>query len=261
MYFFNNRRIEEVIIKNEMPEIEQEIQEQKKEMVLYFNTDSVKFYFYDPNTFKSIMAVDLYKKIIVNNLWIDEPFHSNFVKILQIIDKNESWIKSKKTKELKLKIRKNNGNFEQGTSFKVYSLRDLSFQFLSEIFDYFRRHRSTKINIQNTLLASVLLNIHNVLELKHWSENGLTSDESRLFLASKILENYTYKNEVISILDLIHQNHFSVKFILDIYGETIRWQREYPYVEKENKNIKELEIFYLKQEKSKILISLDTFSC
>ena len=226
---------------------------------MHLNTDSVKFYFYHPNTFQSYEAVELYKEIIVDNLWIDEPFHSTFVKIIQIIDQSKSWIKSRKTKELKLKIRKNNGNFEQGISFKVYSLRDLSFRFLSEILDYFRRNKSTNINIKNILLASALLNIHYVLEIKHWCEKGLTSDESRLVLASKILENYTYKNEVISILDLIHQNHISIKYILEIYGETIRWQREYPYVEKGNKNIKELKTLYLKHEKSKILISLDTF--
>lgn len=257
VYFFNSRRVEEVIIEDEI----QEVKEQKKELVLYFNTNSVKFHFYHQSTFQSFLAVALYKKIIVNQLWIDEPFHSNFVKILQIIDQSESWIKSKKTKELKIKIRRNDGNFEHGSSFKVYSLRDLSFQFLSKIFDYFLKNRSTKIDIQNTFLASLLLNIRNVTEIKHWCEKGFTNDESTLFLANIILENYTYKNEVIHILNLIQQNHSSINFILDIYDETIRWQREYPYVEKENKNIKELEIFYLKQEESKILISLDTFSC
>ena len=38
-----------------------------------------------------------YEKIIVNNYWLDEPFHSSFVKILYCISENDVWIKSLKS--------------------------------------------------------------------------------------------------------------------------------------------------------------------
>lgn len=252
IYFFNRRRTEEIIIENEVPAIEQ-----KKEILLRLNTDSVKFSFYYPITFKSIAAKNLYKRIIVDQLMIDEPFHSDFVKILRLIDQSESWIKSKNTKELKLKIRKNNGKFERGTSFKVYSLRDLSFQFSSEIFEYLKRNKSTKIYIQNTLLAVLLFNIYNVKEIKYLCNKDLTDEELTLCLSSIILENYTYKNEILEILNLIQQNHSSVKFILKIYDEAVRWQQEFPYIEKEGQDINELDISCLLNQKK--LIAIDAF--
>ena len=40
---------------------------------------------------------NIYEKIIVKNYWIDEPFHSSFVKILYCISENDFWIKSLKS--------------------------------------------------------------------------------------------------------------------------------------------------------------------
>ena len=85
--------------------------EKSKEIMLYFNTNSVKISLYSLHLFKYYRAKNIYKKIADEKLYIDEPFHTSLVKLLQIYDKTESWIKSKNTKEIRLKIRKKNGNF------------------------------------------------------------------------------------------------------------------------------------------------------
>ena len=261
IYFFNNRRVEKVIIKGAVPKNWQEIKVPKRKIILQYSTDSIKHYFYNPSMFNSFMSNCLYKKVIVDQLWLEEPFHSTFVKILQIIDKSDSWVKSKRTKELKLKIRKNNSKYEQGISFKVYSLSDLSFDFTSNIFEYFKKNISTKKNIQNTLLASLLFNVNNVKEINHWCEKELTDDELRLCLVDIILKEYTHQNEVIHIFNLILKDDYSVQFILHIYNEVVRCQQEYPYVQKEKEELPTLDISYMEQENRKTSMPLSAFEC
>jgi len=256
--FYNNKVLEETVKEKSKFET-QEVKEEVKEVRLYLNTDHMKYYLYRPDDFYSPDAKKLYKNIIVDQLLVEEPFHSKFVQIVQLIDKSDAWVKSIKSKELKLKIRKSNSKFEQGTSFKVYALSSLSFAFVNSIFEYFRANRSTKKHVQNSLLASLLFNINNIKEIKCWCENNLNENALTLCLANTILKNYIYKKEVINIIKLMQRSDQSVQFMTRNYTLTIQWQKEYPYVEKENQEVNRLEISYLNQPKTKYLISLDTF--
>ncbi len=136
--------IEEKIEENKKETQSKEIKK-SKEVVLHFQTDPIKISVYTLYTFHSFRIDNFYKKIVINRLFIDEPFHTTFVQLLQIYDHTESWIKSQKTKEIKLKIRTKNGGFQEGTSFKIYSVTEIIFNFLGNILEYFDNYKYSKM--------------------------------------------------------------------------------------------------------------------
>lgn len=105
--------------------VEPEEKHEKKESrpVLYnLNTTSVRYLFYSKSTFLNAKIKTLYKDVIVNNLWIQEPFHSSFVRLLSVIEENKLWIQVPKSKELILNQRNKDGSFSKGISIKVVYL-------------------------------------------------------------------------------------------------------------------------------------------
>ena len=209
-----------VIVESEKKEIQQEV-------LLHLNTDFVKYNFYNLDTFYSRNASNLYTKLVVRTLWIEEPYHSTFVKVLQIINKTESWIRSNNTKIIKLKIRQNNGSFQKGTSFKVYSLSSISFEFANRVLTYFIKKRSTKINIQTTIFAVLLYHADKIQEIQYLCSDNIDISNVRGCLVKKILGKYQYKDEVILLLEKMEDRDASVIFLLNIYDEFIKFEREF----------------------------------
>ena len=231
--------------------------EKPKEIMLYFNTDSVRISFYSSHIFKYHRAKNIYKKIVVEKLYIDEPFHTSLVKLLQIYDKTESWIKSKNTKEIRLKIRKKNGKFEEGVSFKIHSLSDTVFDFLDNIFEYLNEKKYREKDQKNILLAVLIWKIDCVKELKHLCLENLSDAELRECLGGRILKEYSPNHDVFKILRMIEDKYEHIQFIQKIYDNTLRWQHEYPYVDKAEKNNESFSINHLADKNMKQLVSVD----
>jgi|GEM_PF-5541770 len=234
--------------------------EKSKEIILYFNTDLVKISFYSLDLFKYYGAKNIYKKIVVEKLYIDEPFHTSLVKLLQIFDKTQSWIKSKNTKEIRLKIRKKNGNFEEGTSFKVYSISEIIVDFLDNILEYFNRNLYSKEDQKNIILAALVWKIDLVEELKYiWIEN-LSDTGLREYLGKKILKHQDVNYDVFRILRMIENKHVNVQFVFKVYDNTLCSQQEYPYVSKGKEEYKKFNIDNLPNKNMKQLMSIDDVS-
>ena len=62
----------------------------------------------------------LYQRMIVNNLFLNEPAHSIIYRILLMMNKNEFFIKDLKSKELILNMRDQNNENIISKSYKVY---------------------------------------------------------------------------------------------------------------------------------------------
>jgi len=250
-------------IKKEMKEDEKKIQqteiEESTEVVLYFQTDSIKISVYSSYTFRSFRVQNLYKKMVVKRLLIDEPFHTTFVQLLQIYDTTESWIKSKKTKEIKLKIRTKNGNFQEGTSFKVYSVSEIIFNFLDNLMEYIDNYKYSKNDQKNVILSVLIWKLDLVMELKYLCEKNLNDIEKRDCLAKKLLKNYEKNHDVFQILLMLEARHENLLFVFEAYEKVLKWQPEYPYVQKDEEQYKNIRLEDLATKNSKKLISLDAF--
>ena len=242
-------------------DIEEEIEEneketQPKEIVLHFQTDPIKISVY---TFHSFRVDNFYKKIVINRLFIDEPFHTTFVQLLQIYDHTESWIKSQKTKEIKLKIRTKNGSFQEGTSFKVYSVSEIIFDFLGNILEHFDNYRYSKNDQKNVILAALAWKLDLVMELKYLCEKDLNCIERRDCLGKKILKHHEKNYDIFQILRMLEARHENLLFVFEAYEKALKWQQEYPYVQKDEEQYKNIRLENLVAKNSKQLISLDAF--
>ena len=262
VFIYSNRKaVDNVdkVIENE-EEIKPKNVEKSKEIVLHFNTNAIKISFYNFHIFQHFQAKKIYKKIVVDKLYIDEPFHSTFVQLLQIFDKTESWIKSKKTKEIRLKIRNKNADFEEGTSFKVYAVSEIAFDFLDNILEYFDTNRYSKKDQKNIILAALVWKLEYVKELKYLCEKNLNDIEFRECLAKKILKYHDESHDIFQILRMIECNHENLQFLFDIYNQSLKYQREYPYVFKGKEKYKRLNVDDLADKNMKQLIALNDFS-
>ena len=230
-----------------------------KEIVLYFNTDMVRFAFYNVHILLNYQSRKFYKKVVVDDLAIDEPFHTTFVQLLQIYDHTGSWIKSKKTKEIKLKIRTKNGNFQEGTSFKVYSVSETIFDFLGNILECFDNYRYSKNDQKNVILAALVWKLNLVMELKYLCKKDLDVIEKRECLGKKILKHHEKNHDVFRILRMLEAKHENLFFVFESYEKALQWQQEYPYVQKDEEQYKNIRLENLVAKNSKQLISLDAF--
>jgi len=233
--------------------------EKSKEIVLYFNTDMVKFAFYHVHILLNYQSRKFYKKVVVDKLFIDEPFHTTFVQLLQIYDHTEAWIKSKKTKEIKLKIRTKNGSFQEGTSFKVYSVTEIIFDFLGNILEHFDNYRYSKKDQKNVILAALIWKLNLVMELKYLCKKDLDVIEKRECLGKKILKHHEKNYDVFQVLHMLEMEHENLSFVFEAYEKALQWQQEYPYVQKEEEQYKNIRLEDLVTKNSKKLISLDAF--
>lgn len=233
--------------------------EKSKEIVLYFNTDTVKFAFYHVHILLNYQSRKFYKKVVVDKLFIDEPFHTTFVQLLQIYDHTEAWIKSKKTKEIKLKIRTKNGSFQEGTSFKVYSVSEIIFDFLGNILEHFDNYRYSKNDQKNVILAALVWKVDLVMELKYLCVKDVDDMEKRDCLAKKILKYHEKNHDVFQILCMLEAGHENLLFVFESYKKALQWQQEYPYVQKDKEQYKNIRLEDLVTKNSKKLISLDAF--
>jgi len=241
--------------------LEDDTQSKKpKEIIFKFNTDVVRFSLYSPHIFTNYRAIKLYKKVVINRLFIDEPFHTAFMQLLQIYDHTQSWLKSNKTKEIKLKIRNKNANFEEGISFKVHAVSEIAFDFLGNILEYFNENRYSKEDQKNILLVALVWKLDCVKELKHLCIENLDDIELREYLAKKILKYHGINHDVFQILRMLEKKHENVQFIFRMYDKALEWQQEYPYVCKGEEEYEKFNIDNLADKGMKQLMGVDNFS-
>lgn len=247
--------IKDQVVQPEKPEKP----EKPKKIVLYLNTDIIKFSFFNVNVLLDYRSRKFYRKVIVDDLSIDEPFHTTFVQLLQIYDHTTSWIKSKKTKEIKLKIRAKGGSFQEGTSFKVYSVSEIIFDFLQNLIEHFDNSKYSKSNQKNVILAALVWKLDLVVELKYLCKKDLFDMEKRYCLAKKILKYLEKDHDVFQILSMLERKHENLLFVFESYEEALSRQREYPYVQKNKEQYSAIQLEDLVDKNSKKLISLNAF--
>jgi hypothetical protein len=239
--------------------------EKSKEVILHFNTDLAKFSFYNTDIFKNYRAGQLYKKVVVTKLFIDEPFHTVFTQLLQIYAHTHSWIKSSKTKEIRLKIRTKDAKFEEGISFKVYSISEIVFDLLENILEHFdkkknKKKRYTKEDQKNIILSVLIWKLDCVKEFKYLCDKNLNDIKFRECLAKKILREYDENHNIFQILQMLEEGHKKVQFIFRLHDRAMKWQQEYPYVSKGEEEYIKINIDKLANQHMKNLMRVDSFS-
>ncbi len=179
-----------------------------------------RYDFYPISVFKTCLGEQLYKDIIVENLWIQEPFHTVFITLLKFYEDHDDCVKSESTNTIMIKIAKTN---EAANAYKVYSVQELVFRTVYDVYNYIK-HKYTDNDIQLLLIATLLFKIDLLRSMSQIFENN------RNLICEKILPKKCRNcQKIMQIINQIRAGEEQFDFINIIFQNSKRIAYEYPY--------------------------------
>jgi hypothetical protein len=204
---------------------EDEIQIAKEEepssvpLILYqLNTDPIRYQLYSTKHLRKDTQ-KLYSNIILDNLWINEPFHSTFFKFLLILEKDTYFIRDPFSKIITSNLRNDANQMVKVKSYLVLSVLEIIGYCISDCIGPIQQFR--KHDAQNITFALMLL-------ICQKSENILVTDLSEM--KKFIFEDYPDAEKIEYILSLLEQHAEQFKFIPVVYDLAIKNVSRHPYV-------------------------------
>lgn len=196
---------------------------QSPEPILYqLNTHKVKYKLYNStNDLRDL--VFLYKIVVKRNYWINEPFHSQFYKILLTLEKNDFMILDPSSKTLTINVRDKYNEVQTSKSFQVFSTRDITEAVITKSMKDITKFN--KNDAQNILITIFIL----VLEK---SVHYLSQDEP-ISIIKELLSEYKYSDNVKYIIDLIKEKDSKLIFVKDAFKYAFRATQTLPYNDSE----------------------------
>lgn len=224
-FFVANYKVEkeEPVIEQIEETIEEETTKEIEEIFYELNTHDIKINLYPASTFSDYSTRFLYKKIIVDNYWIEEPFHSSFTKILYCIDENNFWIQSSRSKEIIINFRNFDGEEERDTAVRVFDLKEILNDVVLEIDRRAHRYLS-KQDTHILLLSSMIYSISKCGNLHILTEKKEDDLEAWTALIDIFCSEFTKESKS----KIIPTNNINLNLIEQVYNAAIERAKEYP---------------------------------
>jgi len=202
----------------------------KKEVFYKLNVYMVRLNLYSKSSFSSYEMKNLYQNMVIDTYWLNEPFHSDFSRILQFIGVNNLWIKDPKSREIITNIRDRNNKINKQILMNVLDLGEVINGVVTEVYSNLnKRLFYNKYEMQDRILAAaiyVLIKaeeiefVCKILKIEYTNEEGLRHN-----LVGRFYENLSTEKK-----DEITQNgFFNSSFIISIYEEVLFNSNQYPY--------------------------------
>lgn len=157
----------------------------------------------------------LYEKVVIKNLWIDEPFHTSFFKTLLLLKNNEFFIKDKNTKVLTLFLRDEKNKTVKSTSYQVFSTKEiLAYVLENTLKDINKFHTD---NAKDIILAICILALYKSQHFLSFKNQG------------NLINEFIDIDKIQYILDLIEANDERLLFIKDTFKIAFIHSETYPY--------------------------------
>ena len=240
-----NDSFQEETVVEDAAEIEEEQEAEIEEIFYELNTHNVKISLYPSSTFSNYKMQNLYEEIIVKNYWIDEPFHSSFVKILYCISENDFWIKSLKSKEIIINFRGLDDKELRDTALHVLDLREVLCDVVVEVDRYVHRILS-KQDTHILLLGSMIYTISKCGNLNVLIEKKEDDIETWVALIEIFCSEFTEESKS----KIIPTNNINLRLIEKVYNAVIEGATEYPnYLGDNNFQKKEIKMLQNLQQK------------
>ena len=177
--------------------------EKEPEKIYELQTHKVKYQIYDYSKNLTYEFRDLYVDIVLNNLWINEPFHSTFYKVLILFDKDELMIKDKNSKILTLNIRDQySNNMIVSKSYQVFSSKKIVKMTLLKALNEIMKFK--KDDAQNIILAICIITLQKSL---HFTDGKISNDSVDKLLTTNVK----------AIISMIKEKHKQLSFIEDSF--------------------------------------------
>ena len=200
------------------------IQEALEEDLLYeLNTHKVRYSLYNPN-FQGLHEFNsIYKLVVHDNLWINEPFHSKFYEFLMLINDNQFMIIDPYSKVITMNVRDKYNKVQTSKSYQVYSTKDIIKHMISYCMDDITRFN--KKDAQN-LLISIF-----IVALKQ-SVHYLSKDVPQNII-DKMLKDYKEALAIKNIVHMVETEKEKVYFIQEALYDAFSVVETLPYNDSE----------------------------
>ena len=203
-------------IETKVPEAE----EKKPEPMYQLQTHKIKYHVYSMSKLQDYGCKDLYSTFVLDGLWMNEPFHTTFYKILLLLDKNDLMIIDPNSEVLILNIRDRHTNkMIISKSYKVFSTKDIINATLIEVMKSILRFQ--KYDAQNILLAICAIALQDSIHYIFKDEFKNTIED--------LFKDYKYEDVVRAMIDLIKEKNEKLLFVDNAFKEAFLSTQSEPY--------------------------------
>ena len=166
----------------------------KKDIIIkYPPAIPLKYKLYPLDIFKHQLSKELYQDVVIDRLWIYEPFHTLFVKVILLVEAyGHKGIKNQYSKTIKTK----EGD-DIVYSFKAYNLYEITLITARRIYFNFEIEKSDDELMQNILIATLLKQIVIINEAQY----SIHGKDIYKYLKANLLNKYSYTQQIISFLN------------------------------------------------------------
>jgi hypothetical protein len=164
--------------------------------------EPIRLSFYDTHNLDYKMTA-IYKKVIHNNLWINEPFHSKFYEFLMLLNDNNFMIIDPCSKIITMNVRDKHNKMQTSKSYQVYSTKDIVKYMI-----FYCMEDITRFNKKDA--QSLVISIF-IVALKQ-SVHYLSREVPQIII-DKILKGYEQASTIKNIIKLVEAKSEQVYFI------------------------------------------------
>ena len=182
----------------------------EKEIEYQLQTHKIKFSFFETKHYLESSLAPLYQKIVIKNIWIDEPFHDKFYEILILINRNKFLIKDRNSNVITMHVRGKDNKVTVSNAYNIFITLDI----VVETFNLCIRNilEFEKEEAQNIVLVICIL----ALEKSQYYNNKECPKNTIFYL----LSNYEYLNDIKFILAQIKIKNERFEFIETAFNDS-----------------------------------------
>lgn len=193
--------------------------EEKPEQFYQLNVNKIKYLLYHPKKEGLDEIEYLYKRVVIENLWINEPFHSKFYDFLIMINDNELMIIDPTAIVITINTRGSHNQTQKSKTYQVYDTKQI-IEFT--IFDCIHDIRKFNKNDAQNILLSIMIFI---LKMSvHYLSHNVPND-----IIKELLKDYEHNNLIEYILELVEENDEEIIFIKNSISHAFRSVETEPY--------------------------------
>jgi len=200
-----------------------ELKEKKNNIIYKLQTDKVKYSFYNSDRDLKYSLDYLYKLIVQNNLWINEPFHSKLYELLILLNENEFMIFDRNSQPIKMNIRDHNNQISVSHAYEVFDTIDIIEFTIRDTINDILKYK--KYDAQNIILAIFILLLK---KSQHYLSKNIFVE-----IVENLLKDYKYSNEIKNIINLINKENSELSFIKNSVKKAYQRTDTHPYTDYE----------------------------
>lgn len=203
-------------------EITEEV-EPEPEKFYELNTHKVRYTLYNPS-FEGLHEFRaIYKLVVHDNLWINEPFHSKFYEFLMLINDNQFMIVDPYSKVITMNVRDKYNKVQTSKSYQVYSTKDIIKHMISYCIDDITRF--SKKDAQNLVISIFIVALKQSV---HYLSKEVPQN-----IIDKMLEGYEKASAIKHIIQMLEAKNEKVYFIQEAFYDAFSVVETFPYNDSE----------------------------